>query len=80
MTRKQKAERKKLRKQVEWCRGIALDYYIAGNYEKEAYWEAEARKTHQKVMQMYPRFRDHEKIERKRVYVAVMPELPARTF
>jgi len=80
MTRSQKKERERLRKQVEWCKEIALDHYINGRSEQEAYWEAEARKAQQKIMNLYPRYRNHEKIERRRVYVAVMPELPARSF
>lgn len=80
MTRKQKKEREQLRKQVELCRRFALDHYLAGNAEKEAYWEQEAIKAHHKVMNLYPRYRNHEKRERRRVYVAVLPELPVKTF
>lgn len=71
MKRKDRKERARLRKQVEWCKMVALDYYIAGDAEKERYWEKEAIAIQRKIMMLYPRFRAFDKVEERRVYVPV---------
>ena len=72
MSKKDRARREHLRRQVEWCKMIALDFYLNDQPEKERYWENEARKIQHEIMMLYPRFREtKERTDRKVVFVPV---------
>ena len=69
-SKKFKAQREALKKQVEWCKMVALDYYIAGDAYMCNVWTGEAAKVQDRILRMYPRFQKPIKTK-KTVFVPV---------
>lgn len=68
MNRRQKTEREKLLKQVEWCKEVALDHYLNGRMQKGREWETEVLRLHEQIMMLHPRYKE-VKARRERAWV-----------
>lgn len=74
-SKKFKAKREALKKQVDWCVMVARDYYINGDAYMCNVWTEEAAKVQDKILRLYPRYQKPIKTKRT-VFVPVY--LPAR--
>lgn len=73
MNKEDKKKREHLRSMVSFCKRIALDHYIAGNYKLEKEWERAAMGYQHQILMMYPRFQKAKERNRSRkIYVPVV--------